>query len=73
MDTIITFMKNNYPWFFSGLGILLITAIFNLFRRKKKQIKREQGDFIVTTGNQSPGKVNGDYKVNIYGKKNKQN
>jgi len=66
MNEIWIFLKSNYEWFFSGLGIFIFSLIIAFFKFRKKS---DSGDYIKTRGNQSPGKVGGDYKVEIYEQK----
>ncbi len=63
MSEIWNIIKINKEWIFSGIGVLIISLIISFFRYRKK---KTSGDTIETLGNQSPGKVYGNYKVEIH-------
>lgn len=71
MNDIWDFISNQYEWIFSGIGVYFISGIvafigFIAFRKwRKKMTNKEKNDIIITHGNQSPGKVGGNYEVNI--------
>jgi len=67
MNDVWNWIVKNKEWLFSGIGVLLLTLLIAFFRRKRKAI---QGDIISTHGDQSPGKVGGDYIIgNVKSKK----
>ena len=61
MSMIWDWISQNKEWIFSGIGVLVIGTIVSLIWRSKRHAP--QGDQIVTHGDQSPGKVGGDYKA----------
>jgi len=63
------FIVQNKDWIFSGIGVFAFGLLLAVFRRKGKQ---KAGDTITTHGDQSPGKVEGDYKVEIHERKGKK-
>ncbi len=63
MSEIWSFIETNCEWLFSGLGIFVISLIIAFYRFRKKETS---GDTIITKGDQSPGKVGGNYKVENY-------
>ena len=66
MNTIWNWIVTNKEWIFSGVGIFVLGLLLNVYRLKKKH---PTGDIIVTHGDQSPGKVDGNYEVRISDKK----
>ena len=62
MQGVIDWIVQNKEWVFSGAGIFVIGLIISMIIRKKNQ----QGDKITTHGNQSPGKVMGDYNASTH-------
>lgn len=59
MEYVINWVTNNYTWFFSGLGVFLLSIIFGIKTYRK----------ITTKGDFSPGIVKGNYKVSINSEK----
>lgn len=51
--------------------VALIAAVLHTL--KTKDSTNSDGEVIITKGNYSPGKVSGDYKVNIYEQKKQKN
>ena len=62
MNTIWNWLVTNKEWVFSGAGVFLLGLLLTVYRLKKKT---PNGDKIVTHGDQSPGKVGGNYQVRI--------
>jgi hypothetical protein len=56
MGALIAWMRNNYQWVFSGLGVFVISLLVGRRWVSKK---------VSTKGHMSPGKVGGDYKVTL--------
>lgn len=69
MNAIWNWIVTNKEWVFSGIGVFLLGLLIAFFKRKRKII---QGDIISTHGDQSPGKVGGDYIIGS-GKSKKKN
>jgi hypothetical protein len=59
------FIVENKGWIFSGVGVFALGLLISFFRRNGK---KTAGDTITTHGNQSPGKVEGNYKAEIHEK-----
>lgn len=53
-------LVDNKEWLFSGAGLCVVGLVVTLVRRRKKL---PAGDTITTHGDQSPGKVEGNYEV----------
>ena len=64
MDIIVLWVKNNYHWFFSGLGVFILGIFFTTKAIRKKRVTK-----ITTKGKYSPGQVFGDYNVKTDEKK----
>lgn len=56
MQQLYLWIKSNYEWFFSGLGVFLLALLISV-RRVRSRISTK-GDF-------SPGNIEGDYRVDI--------
>ena len=59
MDLVINFIKGNYTWFFSGLGVFILTLVVTFFVKKggnKNVIKGK------SSGLQAQGDLNINYK-----------
>lgn len=52
----------NKEWVFSGIGVFILGLAIALFRRKKSTSETHHEN-IVTHGDQSPGKVMGNYEA----------
>lgn len=68
MESIFDWIKQNYEWFFSGLGVFIL----GFFLATKAAIKKNTTK-IRTKGSFSPGQVNGNYSVEIHEKKVNKN
>jgi hypothetical protein len=64
MTEFLNIIKPHIKWIFSGIGVFILSIIIYLLRRKSSS-----GDIIHTKGNQSPGKVQGNYTVIENGEK----
>ena len=62
MNEAIGWLIDNKEWIFQGLGVFILGLLVAIFRRKRRS---EGGDRIVTHGDFSPGKVEGDYEVEV--------
>lgn len=62
MEKLLNWIFANKSWIFSGIGVFLISLVIAVLSKRKRQSKTES---IVTLGDYSPGKVEGDYEVNI--------
>lgn len=64
IDTVKIFFENHYQWFFSGAGIFLIggiaSCVISIFKKRNTK-----STTISTKGDNSPGYVGKDYKVEI--------
>lgn len=68
MQTLWNWIIDNYQWLFGGIGAIFLAFVFRqIFRRKKQPAPPPStnvgGDQFSTSGPYSPGKVEGDYKV----------
>ena len=63
MSTLKEIFDANYQWFFSGIGVAAISAVFAIFGIILRFRKRKGDINISTKGNKSPGFVGRDYKV----------
>lgn len=62
MQAVIDWLVDNRKWVFSGVGVFVIGLIISIVKRKKNS----DGDKITTHGNQSPGKVMGNYNASTH-------
>jgi hypothetical protein len=60
------YLLDNVDWIFSGIGVIILGYVVNIFFSKKKEIKNKK---IVTHGDMSPGNVEGDYKIHVTNKR----
>lgn len=65
IDNIFNWLEKNYEWFFSGLGVLLISFIVTYLLRKKNRENVHVGDSISVHGHKNIGKVEGKDKIEI--------
>lgn len=63
MSEIWDWIAANREWVFSGIGVVVLGWYIRLFLSRRKA---PGGDVIVTHGNQSPGKVEGNYAVETH-------
>lgn len=68
MSEILDWIMSNLEWIFSGIGVFVLGLAIAIIRRILHRRKTSDGDVIVTHGNQSPGKVGGNYKVETHEK-----
>lgn len=61
MNETISWLKINAWWFFPI--IVIIVALIPIFKKKKEKNIHIERDTITTLGDQSPGKVDRDYKI----------
>lgn len=62
MNDIWDWLIDNKEWVFQGVGVFFLGLLVTFLWRKRDS---EKGDTIVTHGDLSPGKVEGDYEVEI--------
>lgn len=58
MEAIITWFTANKEWFFSGIGVVLISGIIALFLKKKKDHSQNQEVSDNSIGIQAGGDIN---------------
>ena len=73
MEKIYTWIIENHTWFFSGLGVLILSFILTYFFRKRNRSNIHIGDEISVRGCQSIGKVKGNVEIKINDQTKKKN
>ena len=66
MESIVNLITANYEWVFSGIGVFVLGFFLIWLRRRRQKSKRISSDEIATKGKYSPGKVGGNFTVNVY-------
>lgn len=65
MDEIYNWISKNHQWFFSGLGVLILSLVITYLLRRKRRADIHIGDSISVRGRQNIGKVEGKEKIEI--------
>lgn len=73
MESIWNWLIANIEWLFSGIGVFLLGLVYSIFKKMKNRYRLAEGDKITTHGDLSPGKVVGNYEVNIHEEKESTN